>query len=176
MPSFALVPHQILRRNASNGRTVGSNGAGEERRIKEGADRDREVGTDRGLPLQSKMQCAMMAQNEADVEQHHHDICLGMLTKQIESTERFVELKLKTSERMSLGGSEAWVFLSINMLMEKLEKSNETLDNMMNETRKMNPTVGNVLANAAKVMGLAKRDKNYDMGLAKRDEDNDNNE
>jgi hypothetical protein len=63
---------------------------------------------------------------------------------------------------MSLGGSEAQVFLSIIMLMEKLEKLNETLDNMMNETRKTNPIVGYVLAIATKVMGLAKRDEDYD--------------
>ena len=62
---------------------------------------------------------------------------------------------------MSLGGSEAQVFLSINMLMEKLEKLNETLDNMMNKTRKTNTIVGNVLAVAAKAMGLAKQDEDY---------------
>ena len=85
-----------------------------------------------------------------------------MLTKQIESIEHLIEFKLKTSERMSLGGSEAQVFLSIDMLMEKLEKLNETLDNMMNETRKTNPIVGNVLAFAAKAMALAKRDEDSD--------------
>jgi hypothetical protein len=41
---------------------------------------------------------------------------------------------------------------------------------------KTNPIVGNVLAVAAKAMGLAKQHKNYDMGLAKWDEDYDNNE
>ncbi len=87
----------------------------------ERADRDREVGTDRGLSLQSKMQCTMMTQNKDDAGQRHCDMCLVMHTKQIESTERLVELKLKTSERMGLCGSEAQVFLSINMLMEKLE-------------------------------------------------------
>ena len=92
----------------------------------ERANRDREGGTDRGLSLQLKMQCAMMAQNKDDVEQCRCDMLLVMLTKQIESTEWFVELKLKTLERMSLGGSETQVFLSINMLMEKLKKLNES--------------------------------------------------
>ena len=123
---------------------------------------DREVGTNRGLSLQSKMQCTMMAQKEDDAEQRHRGMRLVMLTKQIESTERLVELKLKTPERMSLGGAMAQVFLSINMFMEKLEKLNETLDKMMNETRKTNPIVGNVLAVAVKAMGLAKRDEDYD--------------
>ena len=46
--------------------------------------------------------------------------------------------------------------------MEKLEKLNETLNNTMNKTRKTNPIVGNMLAIAAKAMGLAKQDKDYD--------------
>jgi hypothetical protein len=107
------------------------------------------------------MQCAMMAQNKDDVEQCRCDMLLVMLTKQIESTEWFVELKLKTLERMSLGGSETQVFLSINMLMEKLKKLNESVDNMMNETRKTNSIVGNVLAVAVEAMELAKRNKDY---------------
>ena len=69
----------------------------------EHANRDRVVGTDRGLSLQLKMQCTMMAQNKDDAEQGHRDMRLVMLTKQIESTERLVELKLKMLERMSLG-------------------------------------------------------------------------
>ena len=61
---------------------------------------DREVGFDRGLTMQLKMQCA---------------------------SERHVELKLKTSKRMNLRGSEAQVFSLINLLMEKLERLNEDL-------------------------------------------------
>ncbi len=45
---------------------------------------DREVGVDRGggLNMQSKMQCAVMAQNEDDAEQRHRDMRMLMLTKQ----------------------------------------------------------------------------------------------
>ncbi len=125
--------------------------------------RDREVGADRGLSLQSKIQCTMMAQNEDDAEQHHYYMRMVMMSKQIKSTENLVELKLKTSERMSLSGSEAQVFLSINILMKKLETLNEILDkNMMNKMRKTNPIARNVLAVAAKAMGVAKRDKDSD--------------
>ncbi len=120
---------------------------------------DREVGFDRGLTMQWKMQCAMMAQNKDDAKQRHCDMRMMMITKQIESTERLVELKLKTSERMSLGGSEAQVFSSINLLMEKLERLNGDLETMMNVKRTTNPIVGNVLVTAAKAMGLAKGDE-----------------
>ncbi len=70
----------------------------------ERANLDREVGgTNRGLTMQSRMQCAFMAQNEDDANQHHRKICMMMISKQIKSTERLVELELKTSERMSMG-------------------------------------------------------------------------
>ena len=78
---------------------------------------DREVGFDTGLNMQSKMQCAMMAQNEDDADQRLRDMRMLILTKQIESTEQLVELKLKTSAMM---GSEAQVNFAINLLMEKL--------------------------------------------------------
>jgi len=123
---------------------------------------DREVGLDRGLNMQSKMQCALMAQNEDDADQRHRDMRMLMLSKQIESTERLIELKLKTSERMIMGGSEAQVNFSIQLLMEKLERFSDELETMMQEKRKTNPIVGNVLTMAAKAMGLAKVDDYVD--------------
>jgi hypothetical protein len=123
---------------------------------------DREVGLDRGLNMQSKMQCALMAQNEDDADQRHRDMRMLMLSKQIESTERLVELKLKTSERMILGGSEAQVNFTIQLLMEKLERFSGELETMMQEKRKTNPIVGNVLTVVAKAMGLAKVDDDDD--------------
>jgi hypothetical protein len=62
---------------------------------------------------------------------------------------------------MSLGGSEVQIFMSINLLMEKLDKLNEQLDAMMTEKRSTNPIVGNVLTIASKAMGLPKRDMDY---------------
>ena len=49
-----------------------------------------------------------MAQNEDedDVVQRHRDMCMVMLTKSIESTERLFELKMKMSDRMGVGGLE----------------------------------------------------------------------
>jgi hypothetical protein len=132
---------------------------------------DREVGFDRGLNMQSKMQCAMMAQNEDDADQRHRDMRMLILTKQIESTEWLVELKLKTSARiMSLVGSdEAQVNFAINLLMEKLEGLHGVLETMMEDTRTTNPIVGNVLSMAAMAMGLAKGARAK--GLARGDED-----
>jgi len=105
-----------------------------------------------------------MAQKEDDAEQRYRDMRMLMLTKQIESTERLVELKLKTSERMSSGESEAQVNFTINLLMEKLERFSGELETMMQEKRTTNPIVGNVLSMAAKAMGLAKGDDDDDIG------------
>jgi hypothetical protein len=77
-----------------------------------------------------------------------------MLMKQIKSTERLIELKMKMSNRTGGGGLEAHCFMAINTLMDKLEQLNSDLDSMMSEVRSTNPIIGNVLANAAKAMGL----------------------
>jgi len=61
-----------------------------------------------------------------------------------------------------MGGSEAQVNFSIQLLMEKLERFSEELETMMQEKRKTNPIVGNVLTMAAKAMGLAKVDDDVD--------------
>jgi hypothetical protein len=124
---------------------------------------DREVGLDRELNMQSKLQCALMAQNKDDTEQCHCDMRMLMLLKQIESTKWLVELKLKTFARMSLGESEAQVNFTINLLMEKLERFSRELETMMQEKRTTNPIVGNVLSMAAKAMGLAKGDDDDDV-------------
>ena len=96
------------------------------------------------------MQYAFMAQNEDDANQRHRDMRMVILTKQIESTERLVELKLKISERMGVV-----LFAAINTLMDKLERLNADLEIMLGEVRSTNSIVGNVLENAAKSMGLA---------------------
>jgi hypothetical protein len=92
-----------------------------------------------------------------------------MLTKQIKSTKRLIELKIKMSDRMGGGGSEASCFMAIHTLMDKLEKLNADLDSMMSEVRATNPIVGNVLPNAAKTMGLDSAA--IVMGMPKHDED-----
>ncbi len=57
---------------------------------------DRVVGgSEMVLTIQLKMQCAFMAQNKDDADQHHQDMQMVMLSKQIESTEHLIELKLK---------------------------------------------------------------------------------
>ena len=99
--------------------------------------------------MQARMQCTFMAQNEDAANQHHRDMRMMMLTKQIESTERLIEFKMKMSERMGLDS-----FDGINNLMDKLEQLNADLEIMMGEVRSINPIVGNVLENVAKSMGL----------------------
>jgi hypothetical protein len=64
-----------------------------------------------------------MAQNKDNAIQQHRDMPMVILTKQIESTKRLIELKMKMSDRMGGGGSEAYCFMAINTLMDKLEKA-----------------------------------------------------
>jgi hypothetical protein len=137
---------------------------------KEQTDINREIGINRGMTMQTQMQCEFLAQNKDDAIQRHRDIRMVMLTKQIESTERLIELKIKMSDRMGGGGLVANCFTAIHTLMDKLEKLNADLDSMMSEVRATNPIVGNVLVNAAKTMGLDSAAKV--MGMPKRDEDN----
>jgi hypothetical protein len=143
----------------------------------ERANTDREVGIDRGMTLNTRMQCAFMAQNEDDAVQRHRDMRMVMLTKSIESTERLVELKMKMSDRMRVEGSETHSLMAINLLMEKLEQLNVNLASMVAEVRLTNPIVGNVLDNAKKAMGLVTTIANGKaMGMPKCDEDYDNDE
>ncbi len=128
-------------------------------------DINREIGIDRGMPMQAqRMQCAFMAQNKEDAIQQHRDMWMVMLSKQIKSTERLIELKIKMSDRMGGGG-----LVAIETLMDKLENLSANLDSMMSEVRVTNPIVGNVLANATKVMGLESDVKVR--GMPKQDED-----
>jgi hypothetical protein len=127
-------------------------------------DINREIGMDRGMSMQAQMQCAFMAQNKDDAIQQHRDMRMVMLSKQIKSTERLIELKIKISDRMGGGGLEA-----IETLMDKLENLSANLDSMMSKVRVANPIVGNVLANATKAMGLESDAKVR--GMPKRDED-----
>ena len=88
------------------------------------------------------------------------------------ASEWLVELKLKTSARMSSADSEAQVNFAINLLMEKLVGLHGVLETMTEETRTTNPIVGNVLSMAAKAMGLAKGDEGATaIGLEKGDDD-----
>jgi hypothetical protein len=132
---------------------------------KEQTNINQEIGMDRGMSMQAQMQCAFMAQNKDDAIQWHRDMQMVMLMKQIKSTKRLIELKIKMSDRMDGGGSEA-----IHTLMDKLESLNANLDSMMSELRVTNPIVGNVLANATKAMGLESAAKVR--GMPKRNEDN----
>ncbi len=100
--------------------------------------------------MQARVQCACMAQNEDDANQHHRDIRMMMLMKQIESTESLIELKMKMPEMIGVD-----LFAVINNLMDKLEWLNADLEMMMGEVRSIDPIVGNVLENAAKSMGLS---------------------
>jgi hypothetical protein len=93
---------------------------------KERNNNDRDIGMDRGMTMQARMQCTFMAQNEDDANERHRDMRMMMTSPRIESTERLIEFKMKTSERMGVDS-----FDGINKLMDKLERLNTDLEIMM---------------------------------------------
>ena len=119
---------------------------------------ERSYGLDRGMNLQMKIQCGMIAQSEEDAIHHRRELKLVQLSKLIESTENLIGLKLKMVDRIGNGDSSAQFNMSINILMEKLERLNGELEQLSADTTKINPIVGSVLDQAAKAMGLPKRD------------------
>jgi len=79
------------------------------------------------------------------------------LSKLIESTEKQIDLKLKMADKF---GEEyhAQFMMSINLLMEKLERLNDELEKSGSDATTQNPIVGSVLMQAARAMGLPKND------------------
>jgi hypothetical protein len=76
----------------------------------------------------------------------------------IESTEKQIDLKLKMAERF---GEEyhAQFMVSVNLLMEKLERLTDKLEKSGSDGTTQNPIVGTVLMQAARAMGLPKNDE-----------------
>ncbi len=153
----------------------------------ERANTDREVGIDRGMTMNARMQCAFMSQNEDDAVQRHRDLRMVMPTKSIKSTERLVDLKMKMYDRMGEVGSDTYSLMAINLLMEKLQQLNADLETMVSEVRLTNPIVGNLLGIAIiATMGLVtpagKGDNSNGLvaditrGIPKCDEEDDNDE
>jgi hypothetical protein len=120
----------------------------------ERANTDREVGIDRGMTMNARMQCAFMAQNKDDAVQCHRGLRMVMLTKSIEPTERRIDLKMKMYDRVGPDGSDRYSLTANNLLMDKLEQLNLNLESMVLEVRLTNPFVGNVLDNVKIAMGL----------------------
>ena len=113
------------------------------------------------MNIESKIQCGMIAQNEDDAAHYRRELDVVRLSKLIESTEKQIESKLKLAEKF---GEEyhAQFMMSINLLMEKLDRLNEELEKSGRGETKQNPIVGSVLKQAAKAMGLPKNDEDYD--------------
>ena len=56
----------------------------------------------------------------------------------------------------------AQFMMSINLLMEKLDRLNEELEKSGRGETKQNPIIGSVLKQAARAVGLPKNDEDYD--------------
>ena len=122
------------------------------------ANNDRAYGADRGMNIESKIQCGLIAQNEDDAAHRRRELDVVRLSKLIESTEKQVKLKLNLAEKF---GEEyhAQFMMSINLLMEKLERYNDELERSRSNATTQNPIVASVLMQAARAMGLPKNDE-----------------
>ena len=119
---------------------------------------DRAYGVERGMNIETKIQCGMMAQNEDDAAHRRRELNIVRLSKLIESTEKQIDLKLKMAEQF---GEEyhAQCMMSVNLLMEKLERLTDELEKSGSDGTTQNPIVGTVLMQAARAMGLPKNDE-----------------
>ena len=149
----------------SSGETTAASIAGGRREIRKltenRATNDCAYGNDRGMTMETKLQCGMIAQTEDKAEHRRHELDVVRLSKLIESTEKQIDLKMKMAEKF---GEEyhAQLMMSINLLMEKLERLNKELEKSGRGATKQNPIIGSVLRQAAKAMGLPKNDEDSD--------------
>ena len=149
----------------SSGETAGASIAGGRKEIRQltenRATNERAYGYDRGMTMEAKLQCGMIAQTEDEAEHCRHELDVVRLSKLIDSTEKHIDLKLKMVEKF---GEEyhAQFMMSINLLMEKLDRLNEELEKSGRGETKQNPIIGSVLKQAARAMGLPKNDEDYD--------------
>ena len=110
------------------------------------------------MTIELKIQCGIIARNKNDAAHRRHELDVVRLSKLIESTEKQIELKLKLAEKF---GEEyhAQFMMSINLLMEKLERYNDELERSRSDATTQNPIVASVLMQAARAMGLPKNDE-----------------
>jgi len=127
---------------------------------------DRNVGgSDRGMSLATKASFGFMAQNEDDAVQRHRDMRWATLTKQIETEQKMIDVKMKLMDTMVQGGSGEQLRMSVLTMMDRIEQWNSELGLLGQEKRASNPIVGKVLEHAARSMGMmASKSANEDDG------------
>jgi hypothetical protein len=104
--------------------------------------------------LATKASFGVMAQNEDDAVQRHHDMRWATITKMMDTTQKMIDVKMKLADSMVGNGMGDELRVSVLKMMEKIENWNEELELMMEEKRESNPIVGRVLKHAARSMGL----------------------
>ncbi len=112
-------------------------------------------GSDRGMSLATKASFGFMAQNEDDAVQRHLDMRWATITKLIDTTQKMIDVKMRLADSMVGNRMCDELRMSVLKMMEKIEKWNEEMEQMMEEKRESNPIVGRVLEHAARSMGLA---------------------
>jgi hypothetical protein len=113
-------------------------------------------GSDRGMSLATKASFGFMAQNKDDAVQRHRDMHWATITKMIDTTQKMIDVKMRLADS-AMDGNEMGdeLRMSVFKMMEKIEKWNEEMEQMMEEKRESNPIVSRVLEHAARSMGLA---------------------
>jgi len=77
------------------------------------------------------------------------------ITKLIDTTQKMIDVKMRLADSMVGKRMCDELRMSVLKMMEKIEKWNEEMEQMMEEKRELNPIVGRVLEHAARSMGLA---------------------
>jgi len=107
------------------------------------------------MSLATKASFGFMAQNEDDAVQRHRDMRWATITKMIDTTQKMIDVKMRLADSMEGNGMGDELRMSVFKMMEKIEKWNEEMEQMMEEKWESNPIVGRVLEHAAHSMGLA---------------------
>ena len=123
-------------------------------------------GSDRGMSLATKASFGFMAQNEDDAVQRHLDMRWATITKLMDTTQKMIDVKMRLADSMEGNRMGDELRMSVLKMMEKIEKWNEEMEQMMEEKRESNPIVGRVLEHAAHSMGLTVPSTNRTATLA----------
>ena len=111
-------------------------------------------GSERGMPLATMASFGFMAQNDDDAVQRYHGMRWETITKMIDREQKMIDVKMKLVDSMVGNRVGDQLRMSVIVMMDKIDKWNEELGQLMNEKRVSSPIVGHVLKHSAHLMGM----------------------